>query len=437
MGYANGLRVASAVLALCTAPAFAGYELYNKDDTKLDFNLTTAAVGFEDPDSWFGQSKQFLGAKTDSWAEFGIEPGLAFEMPLGSGTFFSQVSAVYTNTYKDDASGLTIGPEGRSPAATTLEQANIGYKVSDLFQGLDNDVLTMELGRFDYSVGTGMIINDGGSDGGHRGGWYLGMRKAFQQSALVSLKSDELVAEVFHLKNNPRHGGPQGEANGANFEYTFVGQLTLGATYSRVNPQGGADDANVWDGRATWKTPLKGFSVSGEYAKESSNDIDAAGYYGQVQYEMEDAAWKPAFTYRYAHFDGDKLGTTKSERFNELAYGYTDYGYWFQGEIAGNYPLGNGNTETHMLRAKMAPTEKLTLNLIYYKILLDQPESFAEGVTSDDFGDEVDFTADWAATDHLYFIGVLGLLAPGNAAKQWTGGNDDWKYLMLYVSYTL
>jgi hypothetical protein len=32
-------------------------------------------------------------------------------------------------------------------------------------------------------------------------------------------------------------------------------------------------------------------------------------------------------------------------------------------------------------------------------------------------------------------VGVLGNLAPGDAAKQWVGGDKDWLYSMLYVSY--
>ena len=57
--------------------------------------------------------------------------------------------------------------------------------------------------------------------------------------------------------------------------------------------------------------------------------------------------------------------------------------------------------------------------------------------TSDDFGDEVDLTVDWQATDRIYVSAVLAQLNPGDAAKQWTGGDKDWKYAMLSVSFTL
>ena len=39
----------------------AGYDVYSNDDTRLTFNLDVAAAGFDDKDSWFGESESFLG----------------------------------------------------------------------------------------------------------------------------------------------------------------------------------------------------------------------------------------------------------------------------------------------------------------------------------------------------------------------------------------
>ena len=111
-----------------------------------------------------------------------------------------------------------------------------------------------------------------------------------------------------------------------------------------------------------------------------------------------------------------------NDEFNPLAYGYTDYGYWFQGEIAGNYPLYNNNLKSDMVRVNAKPLETVTVNVFYYKFTLDDPQSF--GVTSDDFGDEVDLMVDWQATDRIYVIAVLAQLNPDNAAEQWTGGRQ-------------
>ncbi len=93
-------------------------------------------------------------------------------------------------------------------------------------------------------------------------------------------------------------------------------------------------------------------------------ELTGKGYYAQGLYEFGDVAWKPSFTYRYALFN---------DEFNPLAYGYTDYGYWYQGEIAGNYPLTNVNLKSNMVRAKIKPTESIVVNLFYYDFKLDDP----------------------------------------------------------------
>jgi hypothetical protein len=414
----------AAAISMATA-ASADYELYNKDDTKIDLQLMVIGAQFGQDQSWFGESHSFLNASEDHWSEFGSEFGMKFESKLGAGTLFGEASGVYTRSSGDDASGVTTGLSEESK--TTLEQGNLGWRMDDTFTGLDESTLSVQLGRFDYSIGTGMLINDGGSDGGDRGGWYLGLRKAFQNGLKFSLDSKTLKAQVFDFKNNPRKGGPQGEARGANVDYTFgeSGSVTLGGSYMRVYPEDNRADADVYDGRASW-TALPGLTFSGEYAYEDSSDINGKGYYAQALYEFGDVAWKPSLSYRYAVFN---------DEFNPLAYGYTDYGYWFQGEIAGNYPLYNNNLKSDMVRVNAKPLETVTVNVFYYKFTLDDPQSF--GVSSDDFGDEVDLTVDWQATDRIYVIAVLAQLNPGNGAEQWTGGSKDWKYGMLSVSFTL
>jgi hypothetical protein len=412
--------------SLFTCATLADYEVYNEHDTTIDLQFMTIGAQFGQDQAWFGESHSFLNVSASHWTEFGAEPGLKFESKLGPGTFFGAVSGVYTRSSGDDASGVTTGMSEESK--TNLEQGNLGYKFSDVFSGLEEDTVSVQLGRFDYSIGTGMLINDGGSDGGDRGGWYLGMRKAFQNGAIVKLDSKTLKAEVFRFKNNPRRGGPQGEARGTNVDYTFgeSGAVTLGGSFLRVYPEGSGEDAHVYDGRASW-TVWRGLTFSGEYAYEDGDDsLSGKGYYAQALYEFSDVAWTPSVSYRYALFD---------DEFNPLAYGFTDYGYWFQGEIAGNYPLFNNNLKSNMFRVNVTPIEGVVVNLFYYNFKLANPTAF--GVASDDFGDEVDLTVDWQATDRIYVAAVLASLTPGDAAEEWTGGGKDWLYAMLSVSFTL
>jgi hypothetical protein len=422
---------------LTTTSALAGYDVYSKGDTKLTFNVDAAVAAFENKDSWFGESNSFLGNATDNWSEYGVEPRLSLQVPVAGGTVYGQLSGVYTATDSDDASGLTIG-SGDSDDFNT-EQGHLGWKVDNVFDGLENDSFSISAGRQDYKIGTGMLIADGGSDGGHYGGWYLGMRKAFKGTVIASLKSDEMLLEGFRLENRPRRGGTEGEAYGANGEYTFFGSTKLGASYIVVDAElPGYDDLDVYDGRLDW-TPggaLEGFSISGEFAHEDSDQIDADGWFAQLAYQTKELCWSPTFSYRYAHFDGDDLDTPEDEQFREVAYGFTDYGSWYQGEITGNYPLANGNLNSHQFRVKAQPSDSVTLNLMLYDFTLDEQHVFGDPVSSDDWGQEIDFTVDWAATEQIYVIGVLGALLPGDAADEWVGNDKDWLYSMLYVSYS-
>jgi Alginate export len=434
----NSIRIyrGAIVAALCSiaATAAGAVELLDgkSTETKLDLNADFVTAGFMNSNPWFGRSKEFLGADTNHWLELGFEPKLALETPVGRGTLVAQLSGVYTRTWGDDASGLTIGLSNAE--AFTLEQANVGWKAKDLFPGIGDHEFSLTVGNQDYSIGTGMIINDGGGDGGPRGGWYIGMRKAFEESVIARLKTSKWLIEGFHLNNRPRAGGIKGEADGANVEYTFA-DAVLGGSYIYVNPKlAGADSLNVVSGRIDWGGE-RNLHLRGEYIIENNAQINAAGWYAEADYSAKAVRWSPIFSYRYAHFDGNKPGSSKDGQWREIAYGSTDYGYWYQGEIAGNYPLGNANVVSQMVRAKFKPLEKLTSSVIYYRFTLDQPGALAQDVTDDHFGDEIDVTADWQATDKLALTGVLAALLPGEAAKQWTGGNKSWLYSMLLVSY--
>jgi hypothetical protein len=431
-------KMAGAIVAVTLGAAprvgLAEHELYGNEErgSKLDFTLDLAAAWYGGKDSWFGHSEAFLGASTDTWADLGAAPGLTFETRAGKGTFFSALSAVYTTTAGDDASGLTVGLDKKSEL--TLELGNVGWKAEDLFGA--GYTFTVTLGRQDYNIGTGLLINDGAEDGAERGGWYLAMRKAFTKALVASLDSDKWLIEAFRVRNNPRKGGPLGEAYGANVQYKFGEEARFGTTYMTVDPnEPGTVNLDVYSVRASWRGE-SGFGVAGEYADETSSQLSAHGYYGEVSYAMQNNSWSPVLSYRYAHFDGDNPATPVSEQFHEIAYGFTDWGAWYQGEITGEYALGNGNLISSLLRVQLAPREDLTLNAMLYKFTLDRPASF--GVLSKDWGDEVNFTAEWQVNERMLVTGVLGMLFPGEAARQYVRAAtaDDWLHAMVLITYS-
>jgi hypothetical protein len=418
-----------------TAPAFAAEADAPPTKLEFEFGVDAVAAGFFNSNPYFGNDVVFLGGEVDQWLELGIEPKISFQGPLGRGVLFGQLSGVWTYTEGNDASGLNIGVQDASEV--TVEQANVGWRANDLFAGLEGDELSVSIGSQDYKIGSGLLIADGTSDGGERGGWYLSMRKSFQESILVRLKTDDFLFEGFKLANRPRMGGNQGDAVGMNFELPFAKASRAGFTVMSVDPNTGApvsEEATVVSGRYDL-TPESGFGFNAEYVKETSEVLDADGMFATLSFTPANMGWSPTFSYRFATFSGDDPATAIDERFREIAYGFHDYGSWFQGEITGNYPLGNGNLQSNLLRAKLAPGKDLTLNVLYYQFTFNEPASF--GVVSDDWGDEINVALDWAYSDKLYLIGVFGMLMPGDGALQFTGGtgDDNWTYVMVYASY--
>ncbi|HEX5049579.1 MAG TPA: alginate export family protein [Gammaproteobacteria bacterium] len=421
--------------ALCAPRAQADMDFLEGrvDGSKLVLSADVVGGWYQSNDSWFGASETFLGANTDHWAEIGLAPALTFETKTrGGGAIFAALSGVYTSTAGNDASGLTIGLTDTS--AFTLEQGYVGWAAEDLFDRLEGDTLTITGGRLDYSIGSGLLMDDGGADGGDRGGWYLGLRKAFSESLVASLDSDTWLLEAFNVKNQPRAGGTQGQAYGANAERKLGEDAAVGGTYMQVDSNvAGEAKLDVLSLRANWRA-ANGLGLAGEYADESSSQIAATGYFAEVSYARDDRPWLPEFSYRYAHFDGDDLGTPKDERFREIAYGFTDWGSWYQGEITGEYALGNGNLDSQRLRAQFTPLDGVTFNAMYYRFTLDQPARLSS--SSRHWGDEYNFTLDWQVNDNVYLVAVLGLLSPGDAAKRITGGSDDWLHTMLNITYS-
>jgi hypothetical protein len=156
----------------------------------------------------------------------------------------------------------------------------------------------------------------------------------------------------------------------------------------------------------------------------------------QGAYELSKIGWKPKFSYRYAFFEGDDPGTTKNESYDMLYPGFADWGSWWQGEIAGEYFLSNSNLISHQVRVHVTPNESLGGGLIGYVFQLDQPASFAPGVTSKDLATELDAYADWKVNSNFLVSFVAAFGHPQEAAAQGFGRTDDFTYGMIYVGYS-
>lgn len=413
----------------------------------LRATLKAEMAYFAQDNSWFGEARENLGEASNSWWETAITPGLNGSYFLGNGSeFFGVLNSVSTSTKDIDAAGSNVGYGDTSD--TWVNEAYLGWRSGTLFNELGKDFLSLSFGRQQYVAGTGFLFYSQGSNGGKRGGFWLGDRKAADLSGLVTIKYGNLQTDLVYMEaddqdsdNDPNNNTKVG---GVTLDYSLGDLGGIGGGYYSVSaeakPRDGMDILDVRFSLTPFKkfmpgSALESFTFDGEYVDEDNGDaLQASAWYLSGEYSWDDASWQPSLTYRYSTFDGDNPNSEKSENFDPLFYGFYDWGYWFQGEILGEYMLSNSNLNASMIRLSADPTSSIHVNLFYYDFELDNAAGF--GVQSDKFGDEWDITVDWSATDFLSFSLVGGYVTPDDGAKEYTGGNDDWAYFMLYTSFS-
>ncbi|MFK5894547.1 MAG: hypothetical protein QM504_15105 [Pseudomonadota bacterium] len=409
--------------------------LYESDTAYLSTSLTLQSAFFTQSNSWFGNAQNNIGHNDSSWWEAWIEPGLKGHVNLKSDSqLYSELSYIYAKTFGDDASGLTLGLD--NPGKGKLEQAYIGWRSGQTF-ALANNLLDISLGQQDYKLGHGFLLWGSGSSGFKNGAWWLGGRHAFADSGVIKINTGSIKADTFRLKTRPQTGNAK-DMRGVNFEYLPNKDYTLGFSYIKVKQEDklSIDGADIFDFRLDINklSILPGFSFLGEYVKEDNGiALDSQGWYTDFTYKFKQLNWQPQLSYRYASFEGDDPDTLKNEAFDPLRYGFPDWGAWYQGEIIGEYVLGNSNLNSHLLRIKTKPHTDLTLNLLYFQFFSDQPQS--RGINSKHFADEINLISDWSITKSFSISGVLAIAMPGEGAKEMTSGNENWVLAMLYAYY--
>ena len=153
-------------------------------------------------------------------------------------------------------------------------------------------------------------------------------------------------------------------------------------------------------------------------------------------YELSSVRWTPTLSYRYAFFQGDDPATPADEAFDPLFTGFSDWGSWWQGEIAGEYFLSNSNLASHQVRAHFDPSDSVGTGVIVYDFRLDQPASYGPDVTDTHVAVETDLYVDWKLNRNVTLSFVGAIASPGHAVEQLTGRTDNFRYGMMYVAYS-
>jgi hypothetical protein len=436
-------RVAAAVLlALAAAPALAAEEeakpapppgLPAGVDWTFSLNATFGGFGFNNS-LYRNPRPDPSGDLGDNWTEGTIKAGLAGVHTSDSGgEWYGKISGVGERTF-----GAAPPLVGGDASSFGVEDLYIGWR-----SGGEKSLWDISVGREQYKLGHGMLLYDGASEGGSRGGYWTNARSAFELAAIGRFKPGNSTIEAFYLDRDELPESDSGSKLwGVNYEYAIGEDTTLGATYmswsakESMAPQ--RDGLDVYNLRA-FTTPfpgLKQLSFELEYAQEDNGELlDSTAYNALAAWQFEDS-WKLKLSYRYAFFEGDDPDTAENEAFDGLFTGFYDWSTWWQGEIAGGYLISNSNLISNQLRLSAKPTESISTGLIFLDFKLDHAESFDPLVTSSDIGTELDWYTDWTINDNFVMSFVLAAAEPGDAIEQSNGRTDTFVYGMIFAAYS-
>ena len=377
---------------------------------------------------------------SDQWFEGYAKPALSGSYTTGSSReIYGKVSVVGERTY-----GSVPAAFGEDVSSFGPEDLSIGWRSGKSIEGLGENGLDFVIGRTQYRLGHGFLLYDGAAEGGSRGGYWTNARRAFEFAAIGRFKPGAHTVESFYLDKDELDENDSGSRLwGANYEYSIGDKTTLGATYMKwfadAELKPGRDGLNVFNLRA-YTAPLRGkpdLFFEFEYASERNGEaLDSNAWTFQGAYELSKVTWKPTLTYRYAFFQGDDPDTASNEDFDPLFLGFHDWGYWWQGEIAGEYFLANSNLISHLVRAQLSPSEALGGGMMFFKFNLDQPQAIAPDVSDKDVAYEIDAYVEWQVNEHFTVSGVAAFADPGKAAQQSTERTKNFAYGMLYVGYS-
>jgi hypothetical protein len=464
MSNTAGLRSFAWVGATAIALALSGVEaragindlpepnltIYRDGDSFLKSTIQVDSAVFGEGNAWFGESRLNTGDHVGTWAELGVMPGLEGALALGDyGSARARVSGVWTTTQLGlDAAGSNF--DDRYPQEMTLEDAYVGWSSGQLFPSLGKDAVDISFGSQKYKVGSGFLFWDGNPDGGTRGGYWLGMRKAFEMAGIARLTTGPFKGEAVYLRPNDVHENHT-DIFGTNLEWAFGERDKIGAGYwyFENSDDRRRDGLNVVDLRGEvhpfdyLPRSLTGLVLSAEVVHEDNGDLnDSWGGYGEIGYDF-DVWMTPYLSYRYSGFTGDNGSNGEIETFDPLFYGMSDWGSWYQGEIFGEFIASNRNLEVHTLRLRVEPAEKWKVNLLGMIYELDEFATELQPRIGDPrvvlirdkhLASEFDLVVDWEVGEHLLVSAVFGALFPDKGIQQATRGSATWTHGMLYAS---
>jgi len=84
----------------------------------------------------------------------------------------------------------------------------------------------------------------------------------------------------------------------------------------------------------------------------------------------------------------------------------------------------------------VTPNDAVGGGLLFFKYLLDQPETFAPGVTASSLAFESDLYVDWKVNKNFLLTAVAAFANPQTAARQAFNRTKHLAYGMVFLAYS-
>jgi hypothetical protein len=398
---------------------------------------------FDQQHSWWGNATAQIGAPSKTWQEEYNRPGIEFKYVFcGSQKFYGRFDFAQINTFDGIDAGGTNVAYGGDVDFFHREDTYVGWKSGNLFSGLQEDFLDLSFGRQRYKVDNGFLFWNEGGAGYYRAGYWMGMQTDADYAAIARIRQGGWSIDGIYLRSDDMHGVNLTQSNtrvgGVTIDYAFDKMWNIGGGVYDVESDNTfghyAQDMMLFDIRGGVKpfakcdlTWLQPFKLKGEFVYDDKDHhlADGIGYYAQASYQWEKCPWTPELTYRWSSF---------SVNYDSLFYGLSDWGYWYQGEITGEYVNGNHNLNCNLVELQVYPCKPLRVSFLYYHMTLDSTS--AAGVTSGNVVDECDLVFDYTVNKHLSFSLVGADATVNTGGKELYGGSGNWMYTMFLTTVT-
>jgi hypothetical protein len=350
-----------------------------------------------------------------------------------SGNFLAVANGIASYTgLEGDTLGLSRGPAHR----IDYEEAYLGWTSGNMFAGLPANAVSITIGPQAFRLNDGFVLWDGNDDGRRDGASSLALRQAFSNGAVVQFDGSYFHLDAFWLQADPDQFNSKLFGGQAGVIWPKVAEF--GATAFKIyesdtnaNPRvssarDGMTVVNFYGVARLETSRLKG-KIQGGYTGQSGSvkvvnqplprlDYDAEAFYVLGEIIAPQMSGKPQLRYRYSSFSGgDPTTDFTIKDYDPLFIDPVEYG-------ALGFFTGT-NTARHEIRLTVEPLEGLKLTSTYIASRLQKPIFRARRLSSLQFSNLYNFTAEYAFNRKLKLIGFLSVEDPKSAAREYFGSN--------------